>query len=106
MSIFFFTLGWENNLLEWNSVILYRLYQKKMVHAEFFFVGIHRRNNRHERFISEKVLLLKKLIIYDDNNERNSEASVKMIYMSHTLIGLCEYLCVCVCVCVCVYVFT
>ena len=37
---------------------------------------IHRRNG-HERFNSQKVLLLKKLIICEDNNERNSEASIK-----------------------------
>ena len=41
---------------------------------------IHQRN-RHERFNSEKVLLLKKLIICEDNN-KNSEASVKTMFMT------------------------
>ena len=42
---------------------------------------IHRRN-RHEHFNSAKVLLREKLIICEDNNERNSDASVKMIFMT------------------------
>ena len=66
---------------------------------------IHRRNRR-EGFNRGKVLLLKKLIISEDNNERTythiiiytRTHTIFCIYVTHTLLGLCMYVCVCVCV--------